>query len=159
MSRVLLAVVLLGLLLGGLYLLYGPRPANRATVAAASAPVVPHRQVVSDAGCDGRNTVAFDISSARVGVPVEGRIGHQDACESDEIEHLSGDIDWGDGSSSAIDPGDFLGKDKDALIAAGKHLYAKSGTYALFARVRAQCSDHGQSTRVISCGSGTVQVK
>jgi hypothetical protein len=158
MTRVLLAVVLLGLLLGGLYELYGPRHASRSAAAAPPSAVVPHRQVVSDAGCNGGNSVGFDVANATVGVPVQGRIGHHDACDGDDIEHLSGEIDWGDGSESPLEPGDFQGKDKGALIA-GKHTYAKSGTYALFARVRAQCYDHGQSTRVISCGSGTVQVK
>lgn len=155
MTRVALAVVLIALLLGGLYKLYGPAatPPGKAVPA-----VVPANRVVTDAGCGAHSTVTFDLGSVSVGVPVEGKVGHHDACEGDEIEHLSGEIDWGDGKSSAVVPGDFLGKDKDVLIAA-KHAYARRGTFSLFARIRAQCVDHGQSVRVISCGSGTVQVQ
>jgi hypothetical protein len=152
MGRVALAVVLLAVLLGGLYRLYGPSATSPTSPAPAQAP---HKQVVSNAGCSGRDTVVIELSSASVGVPVEGPIGRHDACEGNEIEHMSGEIDWGDGSSSPVVPG----KDKSLLVAS-KHTYASRATFAVFARLRAQCSDgHGQSTRVISCGSGTIQVK
>jgi hypothetical protein len=155
MTRVLLAVVLLAVLLGGLYQLYGPAPTSPLQPPALSSA----KRVVSDAGCGSSQSVTFDLRSASVGVPVGGPIGHHDACEGDDIEHLSGEIDWGDGTSSPIVPGDYLGKDKDVLIAA-RHTYAKSATYPLFARIRAQCTErNGQSARLISCGSGKVEVR
>ena len=155
MTRLLLAVVLLALLLGGLYRLYGPAPTAPLQPPAMSSA----KRVVSDAGCSASQTVTFTLQAASAGVPVGGPIGHHDACEGDDIEHLSGEIDWGDGTSSPIVPGDFLGKDKGVLIAA-RHVYAKSATYKLFARIRAQCSErNGQSARVISCGSGKLEVR
>jgi hypothetical protein len=155
MTRLLLAVVLLALLLGGLYALYGPaRTGAPAPPALSSA-----KRVVSDAGCGSSQSVTFTLRAASVGVPVEGAIGRHDACEGDDIEHMSGEIDWGDGTSSPIVPGDFLGKDRGVLIAP-RHTYAKSATYPLFARIRAQCTErNGQSARLISCGAGKVEVR
>jgi hypothetical protein len=154
MARVALALVLLAALLGALYRLYGPPAAPSAGPA-----IAPFKRVVTDEGCSSHDTVVFELPSGAVGVPIEGKIGSHDACEGDDIEHMSGEIDWGDGTSSAVVPGDFLGKDKDALIV-GKHTYAKSATYSLFVRLRAQCADrNGQSTRIISCASGTLQVR
>ena len=155
MTRLALAVVLLALLLGGLYALYGPAPTPPAKPPALAST----QRVVSDAGCGSKQTITFTLEAAAVGVPVEGPVGHHDACEGDDIEHMSGEIDWGDGTSSPIVPGDFLGKDKDVLIAS-RHAYARRATYALFARIRAQCTErNGQSTRLISCGSGKVEVR
>ncbi len=154
MVRIALAVLILALLGGGLYVYTRPVVAPTG----ASLPIAPAKRVVTDAGCGDHRSITFELTAAAAGEPVEGRVGRHSACEADEIEHMSGEIDWGDGTASPIDPGDFRGKDKDVLIAT-RHIYRQQGRFALFARIRAQCHDHGQSTRVISCGDGTVQVK
>lgn len=155
MLRVALAVVVLALLLGGIYRAHIVPSIAWKT---AAPPTTSSKRVVPDTGCSGTNSITFDLSAATVGVPIEGRVGSHSACEGKEIERMSGDIDWGDETSSPINAGDFRGNDKNVLLV-GRHEYATAGTFALFARIRAQCDDHGQSTRVITCGSGTLEVK
>lgn len=115
-------------------------------------------RIVSSDGCGAGDAVVFTLTSASVGGTIEGKIGQMSACEGNPTEHVSGAIDWGDGTSSAIEPGDFNGKDR-GLVLAPKHSYKTSGTFPLFARIREQCFDHGQSTRIIACGSGSVEVR
>ena len=156
MARLLaLALVVAALVAGAVYVVHGRR-LEGAKVQAATAR--PSKRVVADSGCSARPSVLFELATAAVGVPVSGKIGQHSACEGNDIEHMSGEVDWGDGSSSPLATASVGPHDHD-LVVAGQHAYAQKGTFALFARIRAQCVDHGQSTRVISCGSGTVSVQ
>jgi hypothetical protein len=154
-ARLALALLVAALVAGGVYVVYGRR-IEREKVPAAT--ITPSKRVVADTGCSSRPSVRFELATTAVGVPVSGKIGQHDACEGDDIEHMSGEVDWGDGSSSPLATASVGPHDHDVVIA-GQHVYAQKGTFALFARIRAQCVDHGQSTRVISCGSGTVSVQ
>ena len=155
MARFALLLVVAALVAGGAYVVYGRRMEARKV----AAPVItPSKRVVADTGCSGRPSVLFDFATVDAGVPVSGKIGQHSACEGNDIEHMSGEVDWGDGSSSPLDTASAGPHDHDMVIA-GRHVYAHKGTFALFARIRAQCVDHGQSVRVISCGSGTVTVQ
>jgi hypothetical protein len=116
------------------------------------------KRIVNSDGCGAADAVVFTLTSASVGGTIEGKVGQMSACENDQTERVSGAIDWGDGTSSPVEPGDFNGKDR-GLVLAPKHSYKTSGTFSLFARIRAQCLDHGQSTRTIVCGSGSVEVR
>ena len=157
-------VVLISLLLMAAAGYFGYLPfqaAPKQSAAAAKPPVraAPARaRVVSSDGCGPADAVVFTLKAASVGDAVEGKIGRVSACESNDTERLSGSIDWGDGTSSAVDAGDFNGKD-EGLVLAPRHAYKMRGTFSLFARIRAQCYDHGQSTRTILCGTGTVEVR
>jgi hypothetical protein len=154
-ARLAFALLVVALVAGGVYAVYGRRLESEKVRAAT---ITPSKRVVADAGCSGRPSVVFDLATAAVGVPVAGKIGQHNACEGNDIEHMSGEVDWGDGSSSLLATASVGPNDHDVVIA-GQHVYAQRGTFALFARIRAQCVDHGQSTRVISCGSGTVSVQ
>ena len=155
MARLALALLVAALVAAGLYVVYGRRIESEKAKAAT---ITPSKHVVADTGCSSRPSVLFDLATAAVGVPVSGKIGQHDACEGNDIEHMSGEVDWGDGSSSPLATASVGPHDHD-LVIAGQHVYAQRGTFALFARIRAQCFDHGQSTRVISCGNGTVSVQ
>jgi hypothetical protein len=157
-------VVLASLLLMAVagYFGYLPLDALRKPFAAAAKPPVPaaaaRGRVVSADGCGRADAVVFTLTAASVGDAIEGKIGRVSACDSNDTERLSGSIDWGDGTSSALEPGDFNGKD-EGLVLAPRHAYKMRGTFPLFARIRAQCYDHGQSTRTIVCGTGSVVVR
>ena len=116
------------------------------------------KRIVSDVGCGAGESVVFALKNASVGVPVAGTIGRQRACEGEDVEHMSGEVDWGDGTSSPLAPATAAPKE-EALVVAGQHVYKQAGRFAVFARIRAQCADRGQSTRVISCGTGVVDVR
>jgi hypothetical protein len=154
-ARLALALLIAALAAGGVYVVYGRRLQLEKVQATV---ITPSKRVVTDSGCSGRPSVLFELGTAAVGAPVSGKIGQHSACEGNDIEHMSGEVDWGDGSSSPLATASVGPHDHD-LVIAGQHVYAQKGTFALFARIRAQCVDHGQSTRVISCGSGTVSVQ
>jgi len=130
---------------------FSPSPPPLAAASTAS-------RIVSSDGCGASDAVFFTLTTATVGATIEGKVGQLSACEGNPTERVSGTIDWGDGTSSAVEPGDFNGKDR-GLVLAPKHSYKARGTFPLFARIREQCFDHGQSTRTIACGSGSVEVR
>ena len=155
MGRVALVILICALAAGALYVRQQRRDDQeriRPTTVSASRPVI------ADTGCPDRQSVVFDVKSATVGIPVAGKIGRHSACEEKDIEHMSGDVDWGDGTSSPLDTAS-AGPNTHDLIIAGQHVYTQSGRFPVFARLRAQCFDRGQSTRVISCGSGVIDVQ
>ena len=129
------------------YLGYSFRPANEQLTSAAVPALVAvsgFASAVTHDGCGEGNGVAFTVTTLRVNEALEGKIGRMNVCKSNDTEWLSGEIDWGDGTASAIEPGDFKGKDEGALLAT-KHTYTKRGAFPVFARIRARCFDHGQS--------------
>jgi hypothetical protein len=154
-------VVVAAALVAGGYLAYlklhstgpgGPADAKGMDSARTSA-----TRVVGSDGCGSQNGVVFMISTAAVGQALEGEVGRLDLCSTGNVERFSGQIDWGDGTATTVDPGDFNGKDRGKLLSQ-PHAYSKGGTFPLFPRIRAQCFEHGQSTRTIVCGSGSIQV-
>jgi hypothetical protein len=153
---VVVALLICAVVAAGVYALQRRR-AETESVAQPPAPVHAPR-VVADDGCTSTPTIVFDLRTVAVGAPVSGKIGRHRACSGDDIEHMSGQVDWGDGTSSPLDTV-AVGPKDEQMVVVGQHVYARAGRFALFARIRAQCVDHGQSTRIISCGSGFVDVR
>ena len=155
MGRLALLLVICALGAGALYVLQQRRYHHENVPVAA---VAASRPVVTNSGCTGQQSVFFDLQSAEVGGPITGKIGRYSACEGSDIDHMSGEVDWGDGTSSPLDAASAGPNDRDVAIT-GQHVYIQRGRFAVFARVRAECLEHGQWTRVISCGSGVIAVR
>ena len=155
MGRPALLLMICALGAGGLYV-WQQRSKHQENVPVST--VVTSRPVVTNSGCTEQQSVFFDLRSAEVGSPITGKIGRYSACERSDIDHVSGEVDWGDGTASPLNAASAVPNDRDVVIA-GQHAYTQRGRFAVFARVRAECLDHGQWTRVISCGSGVVDVQ
>ena len=155
MGRLALLLVICALGAGALYVLQQRRYHQENVPVAA---VAASRPVVTNSGCAGQQAVFFDLQSAEVGSPITGKIGRHSACEGSEIDHMSGEVDWGDGTSSPLNAASAGSNDRDVVIA-GQHVYTQRGRFAVFARVRAECLERGQWTRVISCGRGVIDVQ
>ena len=155
MGRLALLLVICALGAGALYV-WQRRRDHQENVPVAT--VAASRPVVTDSGCTGQQSVFFDLHSAEVGNPITGKIGRHSACEGSEIDHMSGEVDWGDGTSSPLNASSAGPNDRDVVIV-GQHVYIQRGRFAVFARVRAECLERGQWTRVISCGRGVIDVQ
>jgi len=155
MGRFFLLLVICALGAGALYV-WQRRRADQENVPVAT--VAASRPVVTNSGCTAQQSVFFDLHSAEVGSPITGKIGRHRACEGSDIDHMSGEVDWGDGTSSTLNAALAGPNDRDVTIA-GQHVYTQRGRFAVFARVRAECLERGQWTRVISCGRGVIDVQ
>jgi hypothetical protein len=89
---------------------------------------------------------------AVLGQDVQGQIGSYKICQGYTMKAFEGTIDWGDGSTTRVIPGDFGKADNGKLLASPK-AYVASGRFPMFVRVKATCYDSVRSGwYAVSCG-------